>query len=75
MQKENATKKKAYLCNGNMKGCKRTGCYINGGECRHTTDERYRKNKTENIFDDSGMEIEDELERRDNSSKDDMQKH
>ena len=26
--------KKAYLCNGNMKRCKKTGCYINGGERR-----------------------------------------
>ena len=66
--------KKAYLCNWNMKRCKKTGCYINGGECRHTTDERYRKNKSENIFDDLGMEIENE-QPRDNSSKDDMQKH
>ena len=26
--------KKAYLCNGNMKRCKKTGCCINGGERR-----------------------------------------
>ena len=50
--------KKAYLCNGKVKGCKKTYCYLNGGECRHTCDRRYRRNKFLNIFDDNGMEIE-----------------
>ena len=50
--------KKAYLCNGKVKGCKKTYCYLNGGECRHTYDRRYRRNKFLNIFDDIGMEIE-----------------
>ena len=54
------TNKKAYLCNGKVKQCKKTYCYLNGGECRHTTDIRYRKNKTGNIVDDSGMEIDNE---------------
>lgn len=33
-----------YLCNGKMKGCAKTGCYKNGGECRHTTDVKYARN-------------------------------
>ena len=68
---EETINKKAYLCNGNLKGCKKSECYIKGGECRHTTDERYRKNKSENIFDDLGMEIENE-QSGDNICKDDM---
>ena len=27
-----------YLCDGKREKCKKTRCYKNGGECRHTTD-------------------------------------
>ena len=27
-----------YLCDGDVPECKKTGCYKNGGECRHTSD-------------------------------------
>jgi len=27
-----------YLCDGDVPGCRKTGCYKRGGECRHTTD-------------------------------------
>ena len=30
-----------YFCNGKNKDCEKHNCYINGGECRCTTDERY----------------------------------
>lgn len=32
-----------YLCNGKVKKCKKSECYRNGGECRHTTWEKNRK--------------------------------
>ena len=33
-----------YICDGKMEGCKKTICYMNGGDCRHTKDIRYAKN-------------------------------
>lgn len=42
-------KKKLYLCNGlnpspNCKKCP-SGCYLNGGDCHYTSDEKYARNK------------------------------
>ena len=36
-----------YLCNGQKEDCAKTGCYINGGECKHTTDEKYAANEAD----------------------------
>lgn len=33
-----------YLCDGEKKDCKRTNCYKNGGECKHTEDVEHAKN-------------------------------
>ena len=44
---------------------------VPGVDWRHTTDKIYRKNKSKNIFDDLGMEIENE-QSRDNICKEDM---
>ena len=33
-----------YLCNGEVKECKKTNCYKRGGPCRHTSNVRYAEN-------------------------------
>lgn len=34
---------KIYLCDPSKnKDCKKTGCYLNGGDCRHTKKEEYK---------------------------------
>lgn len=33
-----------YLCDGKKEDCKRTNCYKNGGECKHTEDVEHAKN-------------------------------
>lgn len=34
---------KIYLCDPSKnKDCKKTGCYLNGGDCRHTQKEEYK---------------------------------
>ena len=33
-----------YLCDGEKEDCKRTNCYQNGGECKHTEDIEHAKN-------------------------------
>lgn len=35
------------LCDGKINGCKKTECYKNGGECRHTTDSKHAINPPE----------------------------
>lgn len=35
------------LCDGKVESCRKTGCYKNGGECRHTTDIKHAINPTE----------------------------
>ncbi len=39
--KENETV--LYLCNGYIPDCKRSECYLNGGECHHTSNIEYAK--------------------------------
>lgn len=29
-----------FLCNGQKRDCKKRSCYINGGNCKHTSDIR-----------------------------------
>lgn len=33
-----------YLCNGQKEDCEKRKCYINGGDCKHTTDAKFAKN-------------------------------
>lgn len=46
-----------YLCDGNVDSCRKTACYKNGGECRHTVHRENSKtgivlsDKTLNRFD------------------------
>lgn len=28
----------AYICNGDAPGCEKRTCYLNGGDCRYTSD-------------------------------------
>lgn len=35
------------LCDGEVESCKKTGCYKNGGDCRHTTDTKHAINPPE----------------------------
>ena len=41
-----------YLCNGKNPDCKNfpEGCYLNGGECRHTRHVEYAKNFKKDIY-------------------------
>lgn len=40
----------AYLCNGNKpECCKDSNCYLNGGECNHTTDLNYSDSRVRNL--------------------------
>lgn len=50
-----------YLCNGKKADCKKRTCYINGGNCRHTSDvecalnfERTGKYKNGHIYEKRG---------------------
>lgn len=42
----NSQKKKKvfYLCDGKVPECKKTDCYKNGGECKHTSNVEYAVN-------------------------------
>lgn len=33
-----------YLCDGENENCTKKGCYLNGGECKHTKNIRHAKN-------------------------------
>lgn len=41
-----------FLCNGKNPACKNfpLGCYLNGGECRHTKDPAYAKNFKKDVY-------------------------
>ena len=41
-------KQRPYLCDPEKnQDCSKTGCYINGGECRHTLNKEYRREENE----------------------------
>lgn len=51
------------LCDGKVEGCSKTGCYKNGGECRHTTDTKHAINPPkERRFIDVGRGCKKEIE-------------
>ena len=39
-----------YLCNGERICNKSAGCYKNGGDCKHTADDRFHLTKGESNF-------------------------
>ena len=41
---QESDRKVFYLCDGNVPECKKTFCYQNGGECRHTSDIKHALN-------------------------------
>ena len=36
-----------YLCNGKVTNCAKTHCYLFGGDCKHTSQIEFAKNKTD----------------------------
>lgn len=36
-----------YLCNGKVTDCAKTHCYLLGGDCKHTSQIEFAKNKTD----------------------------
>lgn len=60
---ENNDKKILYFCNGKKPMCKKSRCYLNGGECKRTTDVNYAINFEKKVyknFDADNIDIKDE---------------
>lgn len=34
----------AFVCDGQVEGCPKSGCYLHGGDCFHTTDPMHARN-------------------------------